>query len=255
MSDTDTGGAGRPHNPTDGLRVRPQRVRSDPADLPRIGVWQEWPMHLDHLSFAVGPAGLETTAEELGALLGATFLDGGAHPRFGTRNMILPLRNRQYLEVVEVLDHPAAEKAPFGQVVRQRSDAGGGWLGWVVSVDDIAPVEHRIGRHAVPGNRRRPDGYNLQWRQIGVRGMAADPQLPFVTCWDSDPDEHPSQMAQSEIELVALEIAGDPQRVADWLGEHVFDALESISVEWAAPHGVPGILAATFSTPNGQIRV
>ncbi|MFZ0140277.1 MAG: VOC family protein [Aeromicrobium sp.] len=212
-------------------------------------------MHLDHVSFAAGATGLVGTTEDLGKALGATFLDGGAHPRFGTRNMILPLKNHQYLEVVEVLDHPAADKAVFGQAVRERSDAGGGWLGWVVAVEDISEVEHRMGRHAVPGNRRRPDGFNLEWQQIGIRGMVADPQLPFVTSWQVDSSEHPSQMAPAEIELTALEIAGDPQRVSDWLGEGAITALESIKVDWAAPHGTPGILAATFSTPSGDVRI
>ena len=212
-------------------------------------------MHLDHVSFAAGPSGLAATTDDVGKALGASFVDGGAHPRFGTRNMILPLKNQQYMEIVEVLDHPAADKAPFGQAVRQRSEAGGGWMGWVVAVDDIAPVEHRMGRHAVPGNRRRPDGFNLEWQQIGVRGMAADPQLPFVTSWQIDPAEHPSQMAPTELELTALEIAGDPQRVYDWLGEGVITALETIKVEWVAPHGLPGIMAATFSTPSGDVRI
>ena len=75
-----------------------------------------------------------------------------------------------------------------------------------------------MGRHAVPGNRRRPDGFNLEWQQIGVRGMVADPQLPFVTCWQIDPSEHPSQMAPTEVELTALEIAGDPKRVVRLAG-------------------------------------
>ncbi len=212
-------------------------------------------MHLDHVSFAVGADGLTGTTASLGKLLGATFLDGGAHPRFGTRNMILPLKNRQYLEVVEVLDHPASDKAAFGQAVRERSDAGGGWMAWCVSVDDMTEVEHRIGRHAVPGNRRRPDGFNLEWRQIGTSSMRADPQLPYVTCWDIDPAEHPSQMADSEVSLTSLDIAGSPQRLSDWLGEPVIDALEEIEVNWTAPHGLPGIMAATFSTPHGDVRI
>jgi len=212
-------------------------------------------MHLDHVSFAVGPTGLSGTVAELSEMLGAEFLDGGAHPRFGTRNMILPLRHRQYLEVVDVLDHPAADKAPFGQAVRARSDAGGGWMSWVVAVDDLEEVERRMGRHAVPGNRRRPDGFNLEWRQIGVRGTQSDPQLPFVVSWDVPESEHPSQGAESEVELIALEIAGDPQRVADWLGEPAVEALDTIDVRWVAPHGTPGILAATFSTPLGDVRL
>lgn len=212
-------------------------------------------MHLDHVSFAAGAGGLAGTTAELGQLLGTTFLDGGAHPRFGTRNMILPLKNRQYLEVVEVLDHPASDKAAFGKAVRERSDAGGGWMAWCVAVDDMETVERRIGRHAVPGNRRRPDGFNLQWRQIGTSSMRADPQLPYVTAWDIDPSEHPSQMADSDIELVALDIAGSPQRLSDWLGEPAVDALEQIDVNWTAPHGLPGIMAATFRTPGGDVRI
>jgi hypothetical protein len=212
-------------------------------------------MHLDHVSFAVGPDGLAGTTAELGRLLNAKFVDGGVHPRFGTRNMILPLKNRQYLEVVEVLDHPASDKAAFGKAVRERSDAGGGWMAWCVSVDDMAEVERRIGRHAVPGNRHRPDGFNLQWRQIGTSSMRADPQLPYVTSWDIDPSEHPSQMADTDVELVAIDIAGSPQRLSDWLGEPAVNALEQIEVNWTAPHGLPGVMAVTFRTPQGDIRI
>jgi len=212
-------------------------------------------MHLDHITFAAGPGGLDATTAALGEALGAEFIDGGIHPRFGTTNRILPLKNFQYLEVVEALDHPAAEKAAFGQAVRTRSGAGGGWLHWCISVDDLAEVERRIGRHAVPGNRHRPDGFNLEWMQIGTSSASTDPQLPYVTKWLIDPSEHPSQAEHSEIELTGLEVAGDPQRVADWLGEGAVTALETISVSWTAPNGMPGISAATFRTPQGDVRI
>ena len=97
-------------------------------------------MHVDHLSFAAGRDGLAATTSRLAAQLGGTFAEGGYHPRFGTQNQILPLAGGRYLEGVEVLDHPAAEKAPFGQAVRARAQDGGGWLGWVVATDDLRPV-------------------------------------------------------------------------------------------------------------------
>src|SRR3954464_13089937 len=115
-------------------------------------------MRLDHLSFAAGPDGLASTAQRIGGLLGKDFVDGGVHPRFGTRNMILPLAGDTYLEIVEVLDHPPSDKAPVGGRARARSALGGGWRGGVVAVKDISVVKPRLGREAATGSRHRPDG-------------------------------------------------------------------------------------------------
>ncbi|MGA8847175.1 MAG: VOC family protein [Nocardioides sp.] len=212
-------------------------------------------MRLDHLSYAAGPDGLAATAEKIGSLLGSTFSDGGIHPRFGTVNMTLGLADGTYLEIVEALDHPASDKAAFGQAVKARSALGGGWLGWVVAVDDIAVVEERLGRAAVAGNRHRPDGTELRWHQIGVNGTIADPQLPFFIQWDTPTDLHPSAGADTDLSLACLEIAGDPHRVSEWLGESVEAPLEDVKVEWVAPHGTPGILAAQVQTPAGLVRI
>lgn len=216
-------------------------------------------MRLDHVSFAAGPDGLRATAQRIGELLGAEFKDGGVHPRFGTRNMILPLADdtvdNTYLEIVEVLDHPASDKAPFGQAVRARSALGGGWLGWVVGVDDISQIERRLGREAVKGNRHRPDGTELLWKQIGVNGLISDPQLPFFIEWESPADIRPGAGATGDFTLECIEIAGDPLRVSEWLGESVEAPLEDVKVEWVAPNGTPGIVAIQVQTPSGLVRI
>ncbi len=212
-------------------------------------------MRLDHLSYAAGPDGLESTAARLGTALGREFVDGGVHPRFGTINMILPLADGIYLEIVQALDHPASDKAPFGQAVKARSALGGGWLGWAVAVPDISVVEERLGRAAAPGSRHRPDGTSLKWQQIGINGLIADPQLPFFINWGVPAELHPSAGADGTVSLAGIEIAGDPQRVSEWLGETVEAPLEDVKVEWVAPHGTPGILAAQVLTPNGIVRI
>ena len=66
---------------------------------------------------------------------------------------------------------------------------------------------------------------------------------------------HPSAGADEGMSLACLEIAGDPQRVSEWLGETVEAPLEDVKVEWVAPHGTPGILAAQVQTPAGLIRI
>jgi hypothetical protein len=211
-------------------------------------------MRLDHLSFAAGPDGLAETTRRLSADLGATFLDGGFHPRFGTRNAILPLTAGHYLEVVEVLDHPAADKAPFGQAVRARSEAGGGWLGWVVAVDDLGPIEQRIGRPPVDGHRHLPDGTTLEWQQLGVKDLQVDPQLPFFVRWISDPAIHPSANGH-QIELLKIVLAGDRRRINDWLGGSFESVLRDVDVDWSQPNGRPGLVAAVFSTPRGEVTL
>ncbi|MGY4718651.1 VOC family protein [Naumannella cuiyingiana] len=211
-------------------------------------------MRVDHLSFAAGPDGLQATADQLSKTLGTDSRDGGFHPRFGTRNRLIPLTDSRYVEVVEVLDHPAAEKAPYGQIVRARSELGGGWIGWVVSVDDLSPFEDRLGRESVPGSRHLPDGRKLEWRQIGVKGTQADPQLPFFLSWLSEASVLPSAL-HSEVKLIKLDIAGDRARLEDWMGGPVDSLMADLEIDWVAPNGQPGILAAHFETPAGPVRL
>jgi hypothetical protein len=211
-------------------------------------------MRVDHVVYAAEHDGANATAERLAKIIGVEPVDGGVHPRFGTRNVILPLAHERYVEVVEVLEHPAADKAPFGQVVRARSEVGGGWLGWVVRVDDISEQEARLGREAVQGNRYRPDGVELRWKQIGIKGLQADPQLPFFVQWE-DGAPHPSVGAATEVTLSSLEIAGDPDRVRDWLGLPADYTSSVIAFTFVSPRGVPGLMSVTFDTPDGQVVV
>jgi len=211
-------------------------------------------MRVDHVTYAAEADGLRATAERLAQKLGVTPVDGGIHPRFGTRNIILPLAHDRYVEVVTVLDHPASDKAPFGQAVRARSEAGGGWLGWVVSVDDLTPAEERLGRKAVVGSRHRPDGVQLTWHMLGVKGLMADPQVPSYIQWD-DMSVHPSVGATTGVTISGLQIAGHPERVREWLGLPADETSTFINFTFIAPHGTPGLLSVTFDTPSGQVTI
>lgn len=210
-------------------------------------------MRLDHVSYAVAHSELSDTVQRIGAALGASFKDGGRHPSFGTCNFILPLAGGAYIEIVSALDHPAAERAPFGRAVRNRADAGGGWMAWVVGTDDMAAVEKRLERTAADGHRRRPDGYDLKWRQIGVNDLIADPQLPFFIEWNCPSTEHPGA-GPSNIELVSLEICGDADSISEYLGGPVQHPLDDVEVEFVKG-GEPGLVSVTFNTANGLVRI
>lgn len=214
-------------------------------------------MRLDHVSYVTSHDQLADTVQRLGSRLGSTFVDGGVHPRFGTRNFTLPLQNGHYIEVVCPLDHPASDSSPFGKAVSRRAAEGGGWLTWVVAVDDVAAIESRLGRPAVEGHRTKPDGTDIRWKQIGVLGTLEDRQLPYFIEWTEN--HHPSTDGKAVATILKVEIAGDEKTITDWLGSDAAAALGSnVEVVWLSPdenEGENGIVAVHLSTPNGVIRL
>ena len=180
-------------------------------------------MRLDHVSYVTSHDQLSDTVQRLGATLGTTFVDGGIHPRFGTRNFTAPLKNGHYLEVVCPLDHPATDSNAFGKAVSKRANEGGGWLTWVLSTDDIAPIETRIGRPAAEGHRKKPDGTDLRWKQIGVSDILQDKQLPFFIEWLTA--EHPSKDGNATATITKVEFAGDKEKIREYAGENVDQAI------------------------------
>ena len=214
-------------------------------------------MRLDHVSYVTTHDQLADTVQRLGARLGSTFVDGGVHPRFGTRNFTLPLQNGHYIEVVCPLDHPASDSSPFGKAVSKRAAEGGGWLTWVVSVDDVSKIEARLGRQAVDGHRTKPDGTDIRWKQIGVLGTLEDRQLPFFIEWIEN--HHPSTDGKAIAKIVKVEIAGDPVRIEEWLESDLTNALgNEVEVVWLSPadtEGESGIVAVHLMTPSGVIRI
>jgi hypothetical protein len=213
-------------------------------------------MRLDHVSYVTSHDQLADTVQRLGSRLGTAFVDGGVHPRFGTRNFTLPLVNGHYIEVVCPLDHPASDASPFGKAVSKRANEGGGWLTWVVSVDDLAQVENRLGRPAVEGHRRKPDGTDLRWKQIGVLDTLEDSQLPFFIHWLSV--EHPSSDGKAHAKIIKIEIAGHEKTITNYLGSDIVHAIGEIEVLWSEPSetdGNNGIIAIHLETPNGVVRL
>ena len=120
-------------------------------------------------------------------------------------------------------------------------------------------MEARVGRDAVKGHRRRPDGFDLEWYQLGVKSVLEDPQLPFFVQWLTDREHHPSNGANGHPVIERLEIAGEPKTVREYLGVEYKDALgDDVEIRWLTPieaDGDTGIIAVQFETPNGTILV
>ena len=211
-------------------------------------------MRLDHVSYVTSHDQLADTVQRLGSRLGTTFVDGGIHPRFGTRNFTAPLLDGKYIEVVCPLDHPATEQTPWGKAVSKKAQEGGGWLTWVFSTKDIAPIEEKFGRKAVDGHRTRPDGTDLKWKQIGVKEITDSRELPFFIQWLTE--DHPSKDGTTVSKIEKIVISDKDQLSDSWFKTEILNGLDSVAIDWVDPatqDGEIGIVSVHLSTPSGSV--
>ena len=213
-------------------------------------------MRLDHISYVASHDQISDVVNRIGSQISTAFIDGGIHPKFGTRNFTAPLLNGQYIEVVCPLDHPATDATPFGQAVKKKAEVGGGWLTWVFSSSDLAGVEEKFGRKAADGSRTRPDGSELKWKQIGVKEIIGSGELPFFIQWLTD--NHPSKDGNSVAKISKLVIADDEKLADSWFQDEIKTALSGVEIEWVKPEsneGDKGIVAVELTVNNSKIRL
>ena len=211
-------------------------------------------MRLDHVSYVTSHDQLADTVQRLGSRLGTAFVDGGIHPRFGTRNFTAPLMDGQYIEVVCPLDHPATEQTPWGMAVSKKAQEGGGWLTWVFSTTDLSPITAKFGRESIEGHRTRPNGTDLKWKQIGVREIADSREFPFFIQWLSM--DHPSQDGTAQSSIRKIVIADQDKLEDSWFKDEILDALADVTIEWVSPDqndGATGIVSVHLATPHGLV--
>ena len=213
-------------------------------------------MRLDHVSYVASHEQISDVVNRIGSQIGTAFIDGGIHPKFGTRNFTAPLLNGQYIEVVCPLDHPATDATPFGQAVKKKAEAGGGWLTWVFSSNELSKVEEKFGRKAADGYRTRPDGSELKWKQIGVKEIAGAGELPFFIQWLTE--NHPSKDGNSVAKISKIVIADDEKLADSWFKDEIESGLKDVVIEWVKPEendGEKGIVAVELTVNNTKIRL
>jgi len=213
-------------------------------------------MRLDHISYATSHDQISDAVNRIGSQIGTAFIDGGIHPKFGTRNFTAPLLNGQYIEVVCPMDHPATDTTPFGRAVKKKTEAGGGWLNWVLAVEDITEIENKIGRKAIVGSRMLPSGLEIKWKQIGVLTTLENPSFPFFVEWISD--SHPSKSSLPVASISELTISGDQKKVESWVGKNELLVIDDIKINWCDENQEldnSGLLEVNFIFNNHKILI
>jgi Glyoxalase-like domain len=212
-------------------------------------------MRLDHVSYAASHDQISDVVNRIGSQIGTAFVDGGIHPKFGTRNFTAPLLNGQYIEVVCPLDHPATDVTPFGQAVKTKADAGGGWMAWVLSTEKIDQLENYLERKSIRGLRKKPDGSTLEWKQIGVLDLMLDPCLPYYIEWMTK--DHPSQDGKSNVGISRINLVVSPRfNQIPFVTE--IKKLNQISIENETISDAgefTGINAVEFTSSNGSVVI
>ena len=187
-------------------------------------------MRLDHVSYVASHDQISDVVNRIGSQIGTAFVDGGIHPKFGTRNFTAPLLNGQYIEIVCPLDHPATEVTPFGRAVKKKAEEGGGWMTWVISVEDIKLAEKVLERNSVEGVRRKPDGTTLKWKQIGVLDVLNDSKNPFFIEWISM--NHPSKDGSPRAKISKIVMNGELKDLNPKFNDTFSEVSQEIEIVW-----------------------
>jgi len=181
------------------------------AALLRQNLWsfEKVPSMLDHL--LLGCSDLDQGMAFVEEHTGVCPAMGGVHPGRGTRNALLALGPRHYLEVIA--PDPAQTAIPTTRAelpTRLKQLAAPTLVDWAVHTSDIASVAGRWRNAAVtfhgptPGSRARPDGKMVRWQTLNLDNDRGG-LLPFFIEWGAE-TVHPSVDAPAGCNLESFAV-------------------------------------------------
>jgi hypothetical protein len=204
------------------------------------------PALLDHI--LLGCNDLDRGIELVEEATGVRPAIGGVHPGRGTRNALLSLGERRYLEVIA--PDPAQSEIVHYPQLRSMTDPR--LIGWAVHPPDITAIANQLRENKVAfqgpddGSRKRPDGRVLNWKTINL----ADDRhglLPFFIQWSAG-SVHPSKDAPSRCSLAYFEIlSADPGELSS--------TFKRIGLDLPVQRSDKARLHALISGPKGDMKL
>ncbi len=199
---------------------------------------------VDHLIYATPD--LEATIAYLELRTGARASVGGSHPGRGTRNALLALGARCYLEILGPDPMQPPPERPRTRGIDQLTVSR--LSGWAANGENLEGLSQRALARGVelgavlPGSRLKPDGELLQWHFTDPNKILFDGLVPFLIDWGSA--SHPAVAATPGCTLVELRAehpdAGGLQR-----------ALRGLDLAVPVSRAAVPALLATVKTPRG----
>lgn len=204
---------------------------------------------VDHL--IVGVADLEAGIGWFEQRTGIRPAIGGVHPGRGTRNALLGLGGRKYLELLSV--DPAQDPSLRSGLLAFKEPRLIGWAAAAASINDLSKRIRSSGLSAGaprPGSRTRPDGSQLKWTTLTMETAFEQGEIepfPFFIEWDAA-SRHPAEDSPKGCELVSFEFEHpDPDALRRSFALTGIDAPVRSA---AAP-----VLHARLRTPKGEVAL
>jgi hypothetical protein len=165
----------------------------------------EVPTMLDHI--LLGCSDLDRGIDFVEKHTGVRAAFGGVHPGRGTRNALLSLGEKHYLEII-ALD-PQQPNAPDHYGLQKLNEPR--LVTWAAHPGDLTQFASRLSAASIafegptPGSRKRPDGRLLQWKTLNLKDNQSG-LLPFFIEWSGD-TVHPSAEAPAGCKILSFELA------------------------------------------------
>jgi Glyoxalase-like domain len=163
------------------------------------------PAVLDHI--LLGSSDLDTGVAFVKQHTGVAPALGGVHPGRGTRNALLSLGDRHYLEIIA--PDPAQPNTPDTYGLKKL--AAPRLVGWAAHPGDLDGLAARLRSAGLAfdgptsGERKRPDGRILRWKALRLQDDQAG-LLPFFIEWSAD-TVHPSADAPPGCKILRFELS------------------------------------------------
>ncbi len=183
-----------------------------------IAATTDVPASLDHI--ILGCNDLDRVVQFVEEQTGVRAAYGGVHPGRGTRNALLSLGGRRYLELMA--PDPAQKKLEAFPSLPTLHEPR--LLGWVVHTDNIDVIAERLRRAGIAfhgpadGARKRPDGRELKWRKLDLNDDRHG-VLPSFIQWNSG-SIHPSSDSPAGCRVTGFAVGGNAVEL-----RHMFELL------------------------------
>jgi hypothetical protein len=207
---------------------------------------EEVPALLDHI--LLGCNDLDTGIAFVQDSVGVRAAVGGVHPGRGTRNALLSLGERWYLEIIAPDPHQPGAKDTLGLRLLTQPKL----VGWAAHPGDLDAFAKKLREAGVafegptPGSRARPDGRVLHWKTLN---LADDHHglLPFFIEWSAD-SAHPSTDAPKGCTLDYFEVNSTNP-------EELTQLIQKIGINLPVEHSDKSRLRALLTGPKGDLGV